>query len=79
MPRRYVRKTNRGATEDELRRARDRVNEGSSIRAAANDFNIARMTLKRFIDKCNETSDQRLNEIITKYRYLDTEIVRLRT
>ena len=52
MPRKYKRKTDRGAPTDVLERAKEQVlNAGSSIRAAAKDFNIARMTLKRYIDK----------------------------
>jgi len=58
MPRHYVRKTNRGANLEDLKRARDRVREGCSIRAAAKDFNIARMTLKRFIEKSNDQQNQ---------------------
>uniref|UniRef100_A0A0L8GXD2 Resolvase HTH domain-containing protein n=1 Tax=Octopus bimaculoides TaxID=37653 RepID=A0A0L8GXD2_OCTBM len=49
--------TNRGAAEDDLSRARDRVREGCSIRAAAKDFKIARMTLKKYVDKCNQQND----------------------
>ena len=58
MPRKYLRKTNRGATDEDLCRARDRVREGYSIRAAASEFNVARMTIKRFLDKCNKQDDQ---------------------
>ena len=54
MPRKYARKTNRGETNDVLQRAKEQVMKGSSIRAAAKDFNIARMTLKRFIVKSDD-------------------------
>ncbi|XP_030257908.1 tigger transposable element-derived protein 2-like isoform X2 [Sparus aurata] len=47
MPRVYKRKTSRGATTDVLERATSEVGEGKSIRAAAKDAKIDRMTLKR--------------------------------
>ena len=40
MPRKYVRKTNRGATDEDLQKARERVLGGCSICAAANDLNV---------------------------------------
>ncbi|XP_041377445.1 uncharacterized protein LOC121389863 [Gigantopelta aegis] len=58
MPRKYKRISNRGAPEDVLHRASEQVKGGSSIRAAANDFNIARMTLTRYMDKCNAQTGQ---------------------
>ena len=51
MPRKYQRRSNRGAPEDVLQRAMEQVRGGCSIRAAAKDFDIARMTLKRYINK----------------------------
>ena len=51
MPRVYTRKSTRGRKIDVLERAQQRVNDGLSMRAAAKEFNIDRMTLKRFIDK----------------------------
>lgn len=49
MPREYKRKTARGTSHDVLQRAALAVAEGRSIRGIAADFNICRMTLKRFI------------------------------
>ena len=63
MPRKYVRKTNRGASAEDLQKARERVLEGCSVRAAANDLNVARVTLKRYIDKCNKRKSQQQNEV----------------
>ncbi|XP_051244566.1 uncharacterized protein LOC127356649 [Dicentrarchus labrax] len=51
MPRVYKRKTSRGAAADVLERATSEVREGKSVRAAAKDARIDRMTLKRFIDQ----------------------------
>ena len=51
MPRKYQRRSNPGAPEDVLQRAMEQVRGGCSIRAAAKDFDIARMTLKRYINK----------------------------
>ena len=53
----YTRKSNRGAPENVLQRAREQVREGGSIRAAAKDSGIARMTLKRYIDKYDAQND----------------------
>ena len=68
MPRKYERKTTRGAEEDELRKGRDLVKEGSSIRAAAKDLNISRMTLKRYIQKC-ETAESNQDDEVTTFGY----------
>lgn len=52
--RNYVRKTNRGQTpRDVMERAAATVAGGQSVRSAASDFKIDRMTLKRYIDKQN--------------------------
>ena len=68
MLRKYERKTTRGAEEDELRKGRDLVKEGSSIRAAAKDLNISRMTLKRYIQKC-ETAESNQDDEATTFGY----------
>lgn len=49
MSRKYERKTGRGVSLDVLKRAKEQVMAGSSVRTTANDFNIARMTLTRYI------------------------------
>uniref|UniRef100_UPI00358F7108 uncharacterized protein isoform X4 n=1 Tax=Myxine glutinosa TaxID=7769 RepID=UPI00358F7108 len=50
--RNYKRKTNRGQTpHDVMERAADAVSGGQSVRSAAKDFAIDRMTLKRYIGK----------------------------
>ncbi|KAK6168029.1 hypothetical protein SNE40_004071 [Patella caerulea] len=58
MPRKYQRKSNRGAPEDVLRRAMEQVRGGFSIRAAAKDFDISRMTLTRYINKHDGENEQ---------------------
>lgn len=50
--RNYKRKTNRGQTpRDVMERAADAVAGGKSVRSAAKDFAIDRMTLKRYIER----------------------------
>ncbi|GFR85802.1 transposase [Elysia marginata] len=52
--RNYKRKTNRGQTPaDVIERAAATVAGGQSLRSAAKDFAIDRMTLKRYIDKAS--------------------------
>ena len=58
MPRKYQRVSNHGTPENILQRAMEQVKGGCSIRAAAKDFTIARMTLKRYITKQNEENHQ---------------------
>ena len=59
MPRKYQRRSNRGAPEDVLQRVMEQFRGGCSIRAAAKDFNIARMTLKRYINKHDGENGER--------------------
>ena len=60
MPRKYARKSNRGVKDGDLRKAADSFKKGSNIRAAAaaNEFNIVQMTLKRYINDYNERNGQ---------------------
>jgi hypothetical protein len=56
--RNYKRKTTRGSTPgDVMKRAADEVRAGGKLRTVASDFNIDRMTLKRYIRKCDEKPD----------------------
>ena len=54
MPQTYKRKTNRAfrTSLDVLRRAAEEVENGSSLRKAAANFNIDKMTLSRYVNKC---------------------------
>jgi len=56
MPRKYVRKTNRGTTPHAImeRAMYQVVNERRSLRSVASDFDINHMTLSRFIKKAIE-------------------------
>ena len=58
MPRKYQRVLNHGTPENILQRAMEQVKGGCSIRAAAKDFTIARMTLKKYITKQNGENHQ---------------------
>ena len=58
MPRKYQRRSNRGAPEDVLQRAMEQVRGGCCIHAAAKGFDIARMTLKRYINKHDKENGQ---------------------
>ena len=52
MPQNYKRKTQRGSSVEELKTAADAVAKCSkSIRSAAAEFNVDRMTLSRFMAK----------------------------
>lgn len=52
MPRKYCRKTNRGSTPlEEMQRAATEVQGGKSIRKVAEERNIDRTTLRRFLKK----------------------------
>ena len=53
MPQIYQRKTKRGSPLDVLERAAESVRGGASIRGAAIEFSVNRMTLKRYIEKYN--------------------------
>ena len=55
--RNYKRKTTRGSTPDVLARAAEEVATGKSLRGVADDFHVDRMTLKRFIQKRNQSAD----------------------
>ena len=54
MPQTYKRKTNRAfrTSLDVLRRAAEEVENGSSLRKEAANFNIDKMTLSRYVNKC---------------------------
>ena len=54
MPQTYKRKTNRAfrTSLDVLRRAAEEVENGSSLSKAAANFNIDKMTLSRYVNKC---------------------------
>ena len=54
MSQTYKRKTNRAfrTSLDVLRRAAEEVENGSSLRKAAANFNIDKMTLSRYVNKC---------------------------
>lgn len=51
MPQTYKRKTNRNVDDVRLRNAAEAVESGKSIRTAAKDFGVDRMTLTRYIAK----------------------------
>ena len=58
MPRKYQRKTDRATTPaDVFKHAAERVAGGQSIRSVAEDFNINRMTLKRYKKKQEENHE----------------------
>ncbi|KAJ8050052.1 hypothetical protein HOLleu_03095 [Holothuria leucospilota] len=54
MPQEYTRKTQRGSATGVLQRAAEAVQGGLSVRAAAENFNVDRMTLSRYIAKKKE-------------------------
>ena len=56
MPQVYKRKTDRAwrSPPDVLKRAAEVVKAGSSIRKASADFNVDKMTLHRYLRKCQE-------------------------
>ena len=54
MPQTYKRKTNRvfRTSLDVLKRGAKKVKNGSSLRKAATNFNIDKMRLSRYVNKC---------------------------
>ena len=57
--RHYKRKTDRGSTPlDIMKRVAQWIIGGQSIRNTAKQFNIDRMTLKRFISKMDDDQEQ---------------------
>eukprot|EP00795_Rhopilema_esculentum_P011062 gene11062-19921_t len=54
MPRTYVRKKEKKNTEEQLRQAIEKVNEGQKVHQAAKEFGIPTETLRRWIVKPNQ-------------------------
>lgn len=57
MPQVYKRKSNRGSPLDVLERAAEKVRNGASVRSAAEEFHVNRMTLMRFIKKKDDNQE----------------------
>ena len=58
MPRKYIRKTNRGQTPiDVLKRAVGALRQSGKLRQSAREFNVSKITLKRFVDHMSIDED----------------------
>ena len=58
MPRRWVRKTNRGVSAQVLKAASDEVRQGKTVRSVAKDYSICHVTLSRYCKKLQDLREQ---------------------